>query len=112
MNWSNEIAKEFKERNNINRSGVCVGKVISVNPLKISILDGSVILSKNLIYVCSNLLSGVKKANIKLDSIATLGVITTSGEITFTNILKVNDLVMCVPTENEQKYFIVDKVVM
>ena len=44
MGWSENMAKEFKKRNNPNTGPYIVGKVVSGSPLKISIYDGQVLL--------------------------------------------------------------------
>ncbi|KEZ85545.1 hypothetical protein IO99_13690 [Clostridium sulfidigenes] len=79
MGWDVDLAKEFKKRTNSTPYGPVIGKVIGVNPLRISIFDGKVIISK--MYVCSRI-------SVEID-----------------------DNVLCIPTADEQKYFIVDKVV-
>ena len=44
--FSTEMAKACKDRNNPERVGVIIGKVLSISPLRISIYNGSAILSK------------------------------------------------------------------
>ena len=79
MGWDVDLAKELKKRNNKTSSGPLIGNIIAVNPLKISIFDGKVIISN--MYICSRLS------------------------------VEIGDNVLCIPTADEQKYFIVDKVV-
>jgi len=79
MGWDVDLAKEFKKRTNSTPGGPVLGEVIGVNPLKISIFDGKVIISN--MYICSRLS------------------------------VEIGDNVLCIPTADEQKYFIVDKVV-
>lgn len=83
MNWDIELAKEFKKRDNSPLFGAVLGNVISISPLKISILGDKVILESNHCYICNNV----------------------------NGLLEVGDEVFCLPTTNGQKYFVVDKVV-
>ena len=112
MTWENELALEFKNRDNKSPLGAVCGEVISVNPIKISILSGSIILTTDKLYLCCGLADQVKRlATIKLNSVAEHGQITTDGEITFKDVLKINDKVLCLPADGEQRFFIIDKVV-
>jgi hypothetical protein len=57
-NYSEKLAKMFKERENKQRIGPLLGTVVSSMPeLKISILDGDVILYKDQLYMCDHLWS-------------------------------------------------------
>ena len=47
MAWQHELAREFKKRNNNSKLGALVGKVISTNPVRISLLNGQVIAQNN-----------------------------------------------------------------
>lgn len=104
------LAKQFRKRDNPIPLGPLIGDVISVNPLKIAIMNNQVILTDNLCYLCSNLVSNAKSAVFVLDSVADHGSVSTNGTITYSDILKAGNKVMCVPTANMQKYFIVDKI--
>lgn len=110
MGYDVKLAKEFKKRNNAKPYEALLGDVISVEPLKIAIFQNRVILTSDLCYVCSNLVSNATNASFVLNSVATHGSISTNGTITYSDILKVGDKVMCVPTAERQKYFIVDKI--
>jgi len=44
LDWSIELAKLFKERNNKKNLGPLIGKIVELSPLKISILDGQALL--------------------------------------------------------------------
>lgn len=112
MSWENELAREFTKRNNKSPLGAVCGTVIEIDPLKISILGGSIILNMDKLYICSNLINNINRsATIKLDSVAEHGAITTSGEITYKEILKEKDKVLCLPADGGQYFFIIDKVV-
>jgi hypothetical protein len=107
MNWANELAREFKKRDNESPLGAVKGTVITVNPLKISILGGRVFLTADMVYMCSSLLNGIdRSATIQIN-----GGTATDGKITFKDVLKDKDEVLCLPAEGGQTFFIIDKVV-
>lgn len=111
MSWYNQMAQELKKRDNKEPLGAIIGQVINVEPLTVSTLDGEVVLNKNMMYVSSTLVnSEIRKADIKIDA---TGASTINGkcEIKYTDVLKVNDKVLCIPADGGQKFFIVDKVV-
>lgn len=105
MSWEVELAKEFKQRDNQEVEGAVLGTIISSDPITISIYNNKVILDSKNCYICSNLISIAKAADIELNNT------TNTGQITFKDILKPNDKVLCLPTANGQKFFIIDKVV-
>jgi len=95
-----KLADEMKKRNNIERIGTVAGLVIGVNPLKISILNGDVILGEDDLYVCQSATD------------YTMDVITTEETGTaYHQGLQVNDKVAMVAAENNQKFFVIDKIV-
>lgn len=96
-----EMAKAFKDRNNPEQLGMVIGTVISTNPLKVSIYNGSAILSKenNNLWIGS-LLQDPISANINSEN----------GTIKL-NILNNGDHVACIPSADGQKFVIFDKVV-
>ena len=106
--WEVQLAKHFKDRDNVEPVGVVLGDVISVSPLSIAIYNNQVILTEQQCYVCSNLKS--KNANITLDNVADHGTVSTTGTINY--ILNAGDKVLCLPTPDGQTFFIVDKVVI
>ena len=112
MAWQHELAREFKKRNNNSKLGALVGKVISTNPIKISLLNGQVIAQNN-IYICNSaLLDDITlDVDYNLDSIAEHGTVNTSGNLTIKNeYLKNNDLVLVICSEDNINFFIIDKV--
>lgn len=118
-----KLAEEIHKRDNKSRIGICIGIVKSAEPLKVAICDGAVLLEdKDTARVCISLLEKEKKASIeiqggeiksdigtKIEGIADIK--TEEMKITFREILKVGDEVLCVPLEGEQDWVIVDKVV-
>lgn len=90
-----ELAKLFKERDNPNLLGIDVGKVVCVNPLKISLGDRIVLDSDFLIvsedaYYKYELINSSLVRNCKLN---------------------MGDEVILIPTPNQQTYFVIDRVV-
>lgn len=112
MSWANELANEFKTRDNKKTLGAVKGTVIQVSPLRVAILGGDIVLNEDKIYICSSLKKGYEiGVNIKLDNIPEHGAVSTTGKITNEEILKINDIVLCLPADGGQTFFIVDKVV-
>lgn len=89
--WDIELAEMFKARDNPNNIGPLIGKVVAEKPLKISILDGMVILQENQLYKCKHM------QNHYYDSIKGTDLI-------------LNDEILLIPAEGEQIFFIIDKV--
>ncbi|MCY6957965.1 hypothetical protein [Clostridium brassicae] len=48
MNYAIEFSKLLKQRDNKEYIGIVVGKIVSINPIKISILSGEVLLTKGI----------------------------------------------------------------
>lgn len=112
MAWQHELAREFKKRNNNSKLGALVGKVISTNPVRISLLNGQIIAQNN-IYICNSVLLDdiTLDVSYNLDNIAEHGAVSTSGKLTIKNeYLKNNDLVLVVSSEDNGTFFIIDKV--
>lgn len=126
--WVNDIANEFKNRDNISNIGAVVGTVLSVEPLKLGILNNAVILDKSNSYICRTLKEKYKrKADIEIKPYNVGIEVTDSGGntsnmlkvtedkkdydtvIIFKEILKEGDRVLVIATENNNTFFIVDK---
>ncbi|MEC1757371.1 DUF2577 family protein [Schinkia azotoformans] len=130
--WDQAFAKKFKERDNVPKIGNLVGQVINPFPdIRISILDGNGTLTRDQLYCCDHVLQGYKR-EIKLtefatDSATSTHKLTSGGSLEnytytsmsipestttmeYTDSLSVGDLVLLMPTESEQTWFIVDKV--
>lgn len=125
-----KFAKLLKERNNVTPSGVVLGDVISILPLKISILEGKVILTEEDCHLCGNVVKDIKrKADLSIkaysvnvsatdsrgDSISSMSVSEKTNydvEITYKDILQIGDKVLCMPTVDGQIFFIIDRVVL
>lgn len=81
MSWDVGLAGMFKERDVKSNIGPCVGKVVGVNPLKISILNGEITLQEEQLYILESLFR-----------------------------LNLNEQVLLIPTADEQSFFIIDVV--
>lgn len=120
--WSYELANLLKERENPIKMGVMLGKVESLSPLIISIKNGKYQIQQNRLYVCNQILE--RKTNYHDDNYSESGNLslgcshpckggynasgTATGSIHLEEVWRVGDLVMVVPDESEQNFFIVD----
>ena len=127
-NYSASVAKIFKDRENPKPIGNVVGKVTSPFPnIEISILDGAVILDKDQLYCDEILMDGYKRkfesesaGEIKhktppppqqiYSEHTEVEKIKLEGELTLKDILKTGDLVLLIPADGEQIWFIVGKI--
>lgn len=124
MSWEYELAKEFTSRTNpTNTLGPCLGKVESVSPAIISIQDGNYMIKEDQLYVSYHILErettytelvGNMNGSINIDCHpcggSYQGSITSSGHIHLDAVWKVGDLVLVVPSESGQQFFVVDVV--
>lgn len=101
--WAVDLANEFKSRNNKEFIGAIVGNVLSINPLKIGIENNQIILDHSHFWVCGSLKEYAKNATITENNI------NTDATITYKNILSLNDKVLVIASEDNQTFFIVDK---
>lgn len=99
-----DVAKEIKKRNNETYIGAVVGTVEQINPLIISILNKQAIFSGNNLYVCKNVTEYQIPFSLSSPDGAVSGTITHEG-------LKLGDKVTVIATEDNQKIFVIDKVV-
>lgn len=100
MAWDIDLAKEFKNRNNIIPDEAVIGKVITTEPVSISLFNGQATFSQDSIYVSKSL--GILKGTCEVDG--------KTGICTIDKSLKAGDSVLCVPTSRGQKWFIVEVV--
>lgn len=123
--WATELAKDDIKNTNPSRIGNIVGSVININPLKISILDGNIILQKEHLYICNSLRNDYIRQFTLQNFTGTTNSVndggdnasshshninSLEGEIKFTDTLKIDDKVLLVSTVNEQTWFIIDKI--
>lgn len=118
--WDYELADMFKQRDNPNtRIGNCLGKVLSVNPMMISIQNGRYVIKGEQLYVAYHLLERkssysqmTQSGDININCHPCKGsyTATCTGTITLDDVIKVGDLVLLVPTQSEQQWVAVDVV--
>lgn len=96
MSYAVGIAKEFNKRNNQTVDEPTVGKVISVNPISISIFNDQVKLTDSLIELSNDFC--VMTGTCEVDG--------KTGTCSIDRTLKVGEYVKCIPTSGGQKYFI------
>ena len=114
--WEVNFAKELKKRDNRPKMGAMLGKVISVEPVKISIQDGRFFVTKENGYICNQLLE--RMSSYQLSENGSIYVsckhgggsysLNGAGNVHLDAVWKVGDYVMVVPDESEQHFFIVD----
>lgn len=112
MNVYSELANEFKKRDNYKRIGAIVGKVESGLPdIKISIFNGQIILNKHNLFITDTLYKNEFKINlsgsIELEDVS--GSIDKEFDARIAA-LKSGDLVMLQAANNNQEFFLIDKV--
>lgn len=121
--WDVGLASMFKERDNKGKIGACIGTVVSVNPLKISILKGNIVLQGEQLYIPEILYKKTYKLELKADNNIGEIAITSkpSNPLISINIndkdktelilhfeLKKDAEVLLIPAENEQSFFVID----
>ena len=121
-NWGYEIAGLFRERDNdTTKIGPCLGKVVSLSPAIISIQNGKYMIQGDQLYVSYHLLErqttyrelvGNMNGSINIDCHpcggSYQGSITSAGHIHLDEVWKLNDLVVVLPDESGQHFFILD----
>lgn len=112
-----ELAKMFKERENIIPLGVMIGVVESPFPdIKIRI-DNKILLDKKMLIFGKSILKGYEReieipstsvtgADSKGDGHISMGI--PKGKIIYKDSVKVGDSVIVVPTVDNQTYFVID----
>ena len=128
MDGISELARLFKDRDNILYIGPQIGKVINPLPdIKIALGD-KIVLTKEHLIISETLIK--KRGKFKLSGNSSIGNITLKishqnnyeivdiniDQIDKTNIevefdLKIDDGVILIPTIDEQQYYLIDKVV-
>ena len=107
-----DLAKEFRKRDPKKILGPIVGRVLSPLPdLQVSILSDQVVLSADKLYITEKLYKDSEaislSGNLMIDDILK----PVNGELTIVKeILKKDEMIMLVPAENGQEFFIIDKV--
>lgn len=118
MSWEYELASQFKQRDNpTNKIGVCLGEVISTSPPVVTIQNGQYTLKGDQLYIAYHLLERksaytnmTQSGNISINCHPCQGSYTSScsGDIQLEEVWKVGDLVLVIPSESQQQFFVVD----
>lgn len=116
--WDYELASQFKSRDNPKtKMGPMLGKVVSTLPPVVTIQDGKYTISGDQLYVSYHLLerkstySSMKQSGSITVSCPHGGgsyTSTSTGDIVLDEVWKPGDLVLVIPSETEQQFFIVD----
>lgn len=126
--WEYSLAKEFTSRDNpTSKLGACLGKVESVSPPIVSIQSGQYMIRGEQLYVCNQILEREttyknhtgqyqESGNASISchpcsgSFSSSGTIQSNGSIHLDEVWRVGDLVLVIPDERQQHFFIVDVV--
>lgn len=116
--WDYELAGQFKSRDNPKtKMGPMLGKVVSTSPAVVTIQDGKYTISGDQLYVAYHLLERksaytnmTQSGNISISCHPCQGSYTASctGDIQLEEVWKPNDLVIVLPDESEQHFFVLD----
>lgn len=116
--WEYDLAQQFKMRDNPKtKMGPMIGKVISTSPPVITIQDGKYTIKGDQLYVAYHLLERksaytnmTQSGNISISCHPCQGSYTASctGDIQLEEVWKPNDLVIVLPDESEQHFFVLD----
>ena len=119
-NWDYELAGQFKQRDNpTTKMGAMLGKVVSTNPAVVTIQNGKYTIKGDQLYVAYHLLER-KSAYTNMSQSGSISVScphgggsytsTCTGNIQLEECWKPGDLVLVIPSESEQQFFVVDVV--
>lgn len=97
MTWATDWKMELNKRNNKEKIGAVVGTILNLEPLKIGILNNKVILDNKNSYT-SIYFSKLLKSFVEVD-----------GKLV--REVSINDNVLIIASEDNQTFFIVDKLV-
>lgn len=116
--WEYDLAQQFKMRDNPKtKMGPMIGKVVSTSPPVITIQDGKYTIKGDQLYVAYHLLERksaytnmTQSGNISISCHPCQGSYTASctGDIQLEEVWKPNDLVVVLPDESEQHFFVLD----
>jgi hypothetical protein len=97
MSYGVEIAKLFKDRDNVQPDEPTIGQVVSISPITISIFNNKVLLTDSIIELSNDfcVLTGTCIVDGK------------TGTCSIDRTLKQGEYVKCIPTSGGQRWFIV-----
>lgn len=101
--WDARLANQFKKRDNKSYIGAIVGKVVGLTPLTISILNGNAVFQEEKLYVCKSVTNHKEEVSVDINGSICKGEVIHEG-------LRENDRVMLVATEDNQRFFVIDKI--
>nr|DAM36768.1 MAG TPA: Protein of unknown function (DUF2577) [Caudoviricetes sp.] len=118
--WDYELGSLFRERDNPKtKMGAMLGKVVSTSPPVVTIQNGKYTIKGEQLYVAYHLLER-KSAYSSMNQSGSITVScphgggsytsTSSGDIQLEEVWKAGDLVLVIPSESEQQFFVVDVV--
>lgn len=118
--WDYELGSLFRERDNPKtKMGAMLGKVVSTSPPVVTIQNGRYTIKGEQLYVAYHLLER-KSAYSSMNQSGSITVScphgggsytsTSSGDIQLEEVWKAGDLVLVIPSETEQQFFVVDVV--
>ena len=120
MGWDYNLADMFKQRDNPKtKMGAMLGKVVSTSPPVVTIQDGKYTIKGEQLYVAYHLLERKsaytnmnQSGNISINCHPCKGSYTAycTGNIQLEEVWKAGDLVLVIPSETEQQFFVVDVV--
>lgn len=116
--WDYDLAEQFKSRDNPKtKMGAMLGKVVSTNPAVVTIQDGKYTIKGEQLYIAYHLLER-KSAYSSMHQSGSISVScphgggsytsTSTGDIVLDEVWKAGDLVLVIPSESEQQFFVVD----
>lgn len=118
--WDYDLAEQFKSRDNPKtKMGAILGKVVSTSPPVVTIQNGRYTIKGEQLYVAYHLLerkstysSMNQSGSITVSCPHGGGSYTSSstGDIVLDEVWKTGDLVLVIPSESEQQFFVVDVV--
>lgn len=118
--WDYDLAEQFKSRDNPKtKMGAMLGKVVSTSPPVVTIQNGRYTIKGEQLYIAYHLLerkstysSMNQSGSISVSCPHGGGSYTSSstGDIVLDEVWKAGDLVLVIPSESEQQFFVVDVV--
>ena len=118
--WDYQLGGLFRERDNPKtKMGAMLGKVVSTSPPVVTIQNGRYTIKGEQLYVAYHLLERKsaysqmsQSGNISINCHPCNGSYTAScsGDIQLEEVWKAGDLVLVIPSETEQQFFVVDVV--
>lgn len=118
--WDYDLAEQFKSRDNPKtKMGAMLGIVVSTSPPVVTIQNGKYTIKGEQLYVAYHLLER-KSTYSSMHQNGSISVScphgggsytsTSTGDIILDEVWKAGDLVLVIPSETEQQFFIVDVV--